>query len=207
MEFWLSYNNNAERLRLPVNPADFEQGLSMSNTSVNITSLGDVNLIGKTGLKSISIESHFPSRYQPYCQYTDIPLPGDCIKMIESWMLTGQPIRLVITGTDINMPCSIESFNHGQKGGTGNEYYTLELKEYRFLTANSLLASAAKKNKTIARQAKTAAKAYTVKKGDTLMVIAKKTTGNSANWKKIASANGIKAPSKISIGQKLVISA
>lgn len=45
---------------------------------------------------------------------------------------------------------------------------------------------------------------YTVKKGDTLIGIARKMYGNSDDWKKIAEANGISG-SLINVGQVLVI--
>lgn len=46
---------------------------------------------------------------------------------------------------------------------------------------------------------------YTVKKGDTLSGIASKFYGDASQWQKIATANGIKNPNALQIGQVLVI--
>ena len=60
MDYYLSFNNNEERLRLPVIPSSFEISIPHQNTTVNITNLGEINLIGKTGLATMTIESFFP---------------------------------------------------------------------------------------------------------------------------------------------------
>ena len=55
MDFYLSYNNNEEQLRLPVTPSDFELSQRNNNTVININALGEINMIGKKGLESISL--------------------------------------------------------------------------------------------------------------------------------------------------------
>ncbi|GBF34148.1 mannose-binding lectin precursor [Desulfocucumis palustris] len=49
-------------------------------------------------------------------------------------------------------------------------------------------------------------KTYTVKQGDTLWALAQKNLGNGTRWREIASANKILDPSKLQVGQKIVIS-
>ena len=48
-------------------------------------------------------------------------------------------------------------------------------------------------------------KTYTVKKGDTLFSIAKSSYGTGRDWQKIAAANPGIEPSKLKVGQQLVI--
>lgn len=52
---------------------------------------------------------------------------------------------------------------------------------------------------------KTATVRYVVKRGDTLTGIAKKVTGSAANFRKIAADNKIRNPSRLRVGQVLVI--
>jgi hypothetical protein len=59
VDYYLSFNNNEERLRLPVIPSSFEISIPHQNTTVNITNLGEINLIGKPGLATMTIESFF----------------------------------------------------------------------------------------------------------------------------------------------------
>lgn len=48
-------------------------------------------------------------------------------------------------------------------------------------------------------------KTYTIKKGDTLFSIAKSNYGTGRDWQKIASANPGLEPSKLRVGQQIVI--
>jgi hypothetical protein len=50
MEFWLQKETDG-KFQLPVNPSQFTVTVSHKNTVVNVIHLGDINLIGKTGLK------------------------------------------------------------------------------------------------------------------------------------------------------------
>jgi len=203
MEYWLSFNNNAERLQLPVNPQEFQLTQGNTNTVVNVYNIGEINLIGKGRLAEITLESFFPAQEYTFCAYTGFPRPYECVAMIERWRQSGKPIRLIITETPINLACAIESFSYKEQDGTGDVYFTLELKEYRFVnvkTTNTTTAATTKREVS-----KTMPKTYVVKAGDTLWEIAKRFTGNGANYKLIAAKNNIKDPSKIYPGQKLVL--
>ncbi len=202
MEFWLSYNNNAERLQLPVNPGEFAISKGNQNQTVNINDVGEINLIGKPGLSTISLASFFPAYNYAFCQYQGFPSPYDCVSMIDSWRLSGKPIRLLVADTDINMAMTIETFEYGQKAGSADVYYTLSLKEYLFLNIGSPTAGTGAAARPIEKET---AKEYIVKPGDTLWMIAKKLTGNGADYAAIAQTNGIKNPNLIYPGQKLVI--
>ena len=48
-------------------------------------------------------------------------------------------------------------------------------------------------------------KTYTIKKGDTLFSIAKSSYGTGKDWQRIASANPGLEPSKLKVGQQIVI--
>lgn len=203
MEIWLSYNNNAERLRLPVHPPSLEISTGNENKVVNINDAGELNLIGRKKLDSLSIEAFFPNRDYTFLQYNNPPKPYECVALIDKWRLSGKPIRVVVTGTPINLSCAIDTFTYGERDLTGDVYYTLELSEYRFLAGQS------KKDEYQAEVTRPVVndppKTYTVKKGETLWNIAKKLTGNGNNYLKIAEKNGLKNPNKIYPGMKLVI--
>lgn len=46
MEFWLK-KSNSDKIMLPVNPESFAFTEKHNNTSVNVNSIGEVNLLGK----------------------------------------------------------------------------------------------------------------------------------------------------------------
>lgn len=210
MDYYLSFNNNEERIRLPVIPSSFELSLPNQNTTVNITNLGEINLIGKAGLATITVESFFPMQEYPFCLYSDFPTPSECISKIIKWKESGKPIRLIITSTPINYAMSIESFTYSEQDGTGDVYFVLELKEYKFIKINTSKTTTTSNGTTIKtpqtkRETKSVATNYVVKSGDTLWSIAKKMTGSGDNYKVLAEKNSVKNPDKIYVGQKLVI--
>lgn len=204
MDYYLSFNNNKERLRLPVIPSSFNITIPHQNTSVDITNLGEINLIGKTGLATMTIESFFPKQQYSFCFYNDFPTPYECIKLLLKWKDSGKPIRVIVTDTPINYAMAIESLTYSEVDGTGDVYFTLDLKEYKFVKTTTVQVGQLKSPQT-KRQTKSTQKEYVVKEGDTLWGIAKKTTGNGDNYKIIAKKNNIKNPDNLQVGQRLVI--
>ena len=210
MDYYLSFNNNEERIRLPVIPSSFEVNIPHQNTTINIVNLGEINLIGKTGLMNMTIESFFPNQQYNFCLYKDFKEPYEYIKQLLKWKNSGKPIRVVVTGTPINYAMAIENIVYSEIDGTGDVYFTLELKEYRFIktpSSNTLTTAngTALTTPTTTREVKSPPDSYVVKQGDTLWLIAKKLTGDGNNYKAIAKKNGITDPSKLSVGQRLVI--
>ncbi|MBC8580010.1 LysM peptidoglycan-binding domain-containing protein [Zhenhengia yiwuensis] len=210
MDYYLSFNNNEERLRLPVIPSSFEVSIPHQNTTINITNLGEINLIGKTGLATMTIESFFPKQQYSFCLYKDFPHPYDCIKLLLKWKESGKPIRVIVTETPINYAMAIESITYSEVDGTGDVYFILELKEYKFIKASNVTTTTTANGITLKvpetkREIKTTPNEYVVKKGDTLWGIAKKVTGEGSNYKAIAKKNNIKNPDSLKVGQRLVI--
>lgn len=210
MDYYLSFNNNEERLRLPVIPSSFEVSIPHQNTTVNITNLGEINLIGKTGLVTMTIKSFFPKQQYSFCLYKDFPHPYDCIKLLLKWKDSGKPIRVIVTETPINYAMAIESITYSEADGTGDVYFILELKEYKFIEASNVATTITSNGTTLKvpetkRETKPTPSEYVVKKGDTLWGIAKKVTGEGSNYKVIAEKNNIKDPDLLKIGKRLVI--
>lgn len=203
MQFWLSFNNFKESLQLPVNPSSFSFVQGMRNTVLSLAELGELNQIGELGLGTIKIQSFFPKHYGPYCEYAAIPDPYEAAEKIKRWEDSKQPIRLIITETNINLPVSIESFEYGEQAKSRDVTFSLDLKEYRFITVKAISDTSSARPSD-----KETPKTYSVKDGDTLWMIAKQTTGNGDNWRNIYDVNqaviGVD-PNSIFAGQELVI--
>ncbi len=207
MEFWLI--QGTEKFQLPIPPKDYTVTKTANNATFNVENIGEVSFIGKSNLTTLpAIETFFPKRNYSFCQYSTFPTPNDCVALINKWINSGKPIRYTVTGTSINMECTIESFEYKEQDGTGDIFFTLELKEYRRIILQTNTATTNSTSKTLKRVVtiKTPS-VYTVKKGDTLSLIAKKVYGNSNRWKDLYNKNKskIKNPNMIYPGQVLAV--
>ena len=66
MDIYLSVNNRADILKIPVLPSQFTISKPQSTETFETVSHGELMLIGSPKLKSISISSFFPIRDYPY---------------------------------------------------------------------------------------------------------------------------------------------
>lgn len=131
MDIYLSINNREQVIKLPVVPETFTINSPQNNEKYNTISQGDIKLIGKRGLKSLTIQSFFPSKDYPFAKDKTY-IGWEYVEIIESWIDREVPIRLIITDTPINMVCSIENFDYGTDT-TGDVNYSLSLSEFKFI--------------------------------------------------------------------------
>lgn len=188
MQVWLK---GSSPLRFPVLPSEYKVSGSKSIETVNINAIGEVDLEGMRGLRTVSFSSFFPQHYNSsYCEFSRIKKPGRYIKQIEQIMSEGIT-RIIITGTPINFSCRISSFDYEENDGTGDISFSISLKEHRkiaitqssIVTEGSQSGSEDASSKDAAKREDTREKprTYTVKRGDCLSSIARKLTGNS-DW-------------------------
>ena len=177
MDMIILWNDNKSNIILPVNPETFEISGSQNNTSLFIHNLGEINLKGKRGLYSITLESFFPNQQYDF-EHSIHHKPYDFYcKKIKSLYEKNTTVHLVITGTDINMFCTIESFNHGEQLKNRDVSYSITFKEYREYNAQKRITTRKK------------ATTYTWKKGDTWSKVCKKYLGSSKTWKTVKASN------------------
>ncbi|WP_144625222.1 LysM peptidoglycan-binding domain-containing protein [Bacillus velezensis] len=184
-EFWISQGK--DRLRLPVLPEQIDISDAIQNDSVKVARFGEITFIDNPGAKEISFSSFFPKKHSPLSEYKGFPSPENAIARIDKWLKSKKPVQFLITGTKINLTCSIEAFSHseGQKD-IGDRDFEIKLKEYRTASPRKIKQKKKTKKK---RPSKSAPKTYTVKKGDTLWDLAGKFYGSSMQWRKIWNAN------------------
>lgn len=206
----LIFNNDT--LLLPVSPSSYEVSNSNNNTKININAVGDINLLGKRGLYSISLSSFFPNQNYYFCETSDLLTPNAYVNKIKGWFENNNILQLIIEDINLNMQCSISDFTYTKQDETGDIYFTISLVEYRKVvqTLTSIVLGVSRINNTNTNTRQTTSQTYVVKKGDCLSTIAKRLTGNSANWRAIYSDNrGVVGgnPNLIYPGQTLTIRA
>lgn len=208
MEFWIQQDNSG-KIQLPVKPSEFTITVTHKNTVVNVIQIGDINLMGKTGLREITISSFFPAKDYHFSNNSSRKEPLTYVEKLESWRKSGSPIRVIVTGV-LNMEATIESFSYGEQDATGDVYYTLYIKEYKKIKtkkATVTIATVKPSTRTTKTAESSSGKTYTVKSGDCLWKIAKQFYGNGAESTKIYNANTdkISNPNLIYPGQVLTI--
>lgn len=191
MQIWLK---GSTPIRFPVLPAEYKIQGSRGIETVNINAIGETDLGGMRGLRTVSFSSFFPKHYDAsYCEFRKIKNPMRYVKQIEQ-IMSGNPTKLIITGTSINFPCRVSSFEWGEDDGTGDIRFSITLKEHRKVAisqsrvvaesqATTQTASEDTSAKDTAKREDTREKpkTYTVKRGDCLSSIARKLTGSS-DW-------------------------
>ena len=132
-----SAGGSDEAIELPVTPGSFEVTNPYNNSTVNVNALGDINMIGKRGLATLKFESFFPAQDYSFIQTTSVKSPYEYVSRIKSQAESGKPCKIAISGTDVSMNVTIEEFTYSEKDGTGDVYFSLSLKEYRYITPQS----------------------------------------------------------------------
>lgn len=127
----ISLSCSGSSMTLPVNPESFSCSVENKNGTVNINNLGEYNMMGKTGLKSITISSFFPAHDYNFMEAGCSSDAYSYVEKIESWRTSGKPLEITVANTPISFPCLIDAFKYGEQDGTRDVYYALSLKEYR----------------------------------------------------------------------------
>ena len=193
------------QMDMPVTPGSYSVACGRRIETINISVLGDVYRPGGRTRFQGSFEFLLPAQDYPWAA-ADRREPQAYLDFFRAWMEAGDAGRMILTGTDVNLPVYIEEAAQEERDGTGDRYLTLTVREYVELTAPSLSSGA----ETKARPAPDGpgdAQSCTVRRGDTLGALCRRYYGNSSAryYKALASYNGIQNPNVIRVGQVLKI--
>ena len=119
---------------LPVIPESYTVNVNNNNSIVNIQSLGDLNMIGKSGLRKIAFSTFLPAIDYPYAKAVDTT---DYINRINSIRTSDTYCHLTITDTIVDFDVTIDSFNIKEGSGVGDINISFTFTEYKHLNADS----------------------------------------------------------------------
>ena len=215
-EIWFKTKDKA--VRLPVIPSEFERVIDAGYDTNAIIGLGDVAVLTSNGLAQLSLSSFFPNNEYSFNEYSNVPKPYDMVRYFKEWKNKGTVVRVILTGTDINQEMYVTNFSYGERDGTGDIYYSMDLLEYRPIIVPTVTENNSNNTQNTNRPTDTnnkndssnKQKTHKVVKGDCLYDIAKKYYGNGNSYPKIKEANKSKYPSLaksnvIYVGMELII--
>lgn len=191
---WLTHDGGSKKIRLPVHPEELSIKDGSQNKTVDIVGLGEIVIKQDRPALVIDFSSFFPIAYFPGIQTEEITPPDTLVDTITSWKNSDKPVQFIVTGTPINMYCTIESFPHYVRGGdVGTQHYSLTLKEYREVSARKVNVEGNKAKVEQKSETRTdnrvTPKTHTVVKGDNLWNLAKKYLGSGSREMEIYNLN------------------
>ena len=202
----LWHNNGEQRIYFTVNPAKITVTRPNENRVKHLSMGGTVNIWGGRGLRTVTLETFLPDSVSPFYGGQE---PERILSMLKNWQDSGDPVRLIISGSDINDAFLIEDVSETLAEGDRDVGLTVTLREYKFKSALAALAGGSGTSSASAgmkrTDERTAAKSYTVKRGDTLWDIAHRFYGSGTQWRRIAEKNGVTNPRTLQIGKVLTL--
>ena len=195
------HNNGEQQFTFTVNPERLRVSRPNCNRVERLAMGGTVNLWGGRGLREVSFTTFLPEERSPFYGGTD---GAEVLSLLKAWQDSGDPVRLIVSGSDINDAFLIEDVSETLAEGDRDVGLTLTLREYKFKSALAALAgeSAAVQKRTDER---VTPRTYTVKQGDTLWDIACRFYGDGTKWRAIAAKNGVPDPRKLQVGKVLTL--
>ena len=163
---------------------------------------GTVNAWGGRGLREVVIQTFLPDTGSPFYSGAD---PQSVLAALRAWQDSGDPVRLILSGSDINDAFLIEDVTETLREGDRDVGLTLTLREYKFKSALAALAGEGGSGTSARQDERVTPRTYTVKKGDTLWGVACRFYGDGPRWRELAVKNGVRDPKKLQIGKVLTL--
>lgn len=176
---------------MPVNPERVTAQTESKTQTFEVIALGDIDIPRGITPARIGWEGFFPGAARQNAVFVKTwQDPKALVSTVSGWRRGNTKTRLLVTETPLNMDCYIAGFEHAWTGGYGDCHYRLDLVEVRELV--TLAEGEQRQQQAAQRPARPAlppAKTYTVRPGDTLFAIAKRTLGSGSRWREIYAAN------------------
>lgn len=199
------FEGNGGSFELPVNPKELAVTQGSGNKTINLLNVGEVVIAGNRGPIKMAVNTFLPASNSPFYKERN---PEEIVMKMKQWKNGRQPLRIIVSGTDINTMFLVENMEEQYREGQLDIYINWNFTEYRVLNvpASATTAFSGNVNSSELKERSGVVKTpkkVTVKTGDSLWGLAIRYYGDGRLWKKIAAANGIANPNRIKVGMVL----
>ena len=202
----------------PVAPEKIVTTIKNQNHTMTLMDGGEINFLRSPGLTELSFTLLLPGREYPFAQYGGGPLtaPGIYIAFLQQIKDQAQPVLLQILrkfaggkriSVDTSGKFSLERLVFTEDAAMGDDVLAeVSFRAYQAAATKVYTVEAAGIKEEKQRDGQAPVKnSYTVQKGDSLWLIAKKCLGDGARWREIAKENHLTDPDRIYPGQVLEV--
>lgn len=197
------FKTDSDVLTFPITPGELSITVGNNNEVVTLINGGDVNILKSPALTEVEFEARFPMRNYPYSRTpSDFQSYFDVFKTLKE---EKKSFRFIVSRTtlrgkrtwDTNLLVSLEDMEINEDADEGDDVLiTFTLKQYKSYGVKTLKSSDGSSDSTTSTsetsrstEGKSTDDSYTVKSGDCLWNISKKSYGDATKWKKIYNAN------------------
>ena len=183
----------ARHLRFPSLPESISFANGSKYATYNILDLGEASFPSGRGCRTVEWSGvlygeAFKNNKLLVQKWKD---PEEVQRLFSEWVEYGTKLKLVISGTPINMDVTLADYKMEYSGAYGNYTYSVSFTEYRDLSVTVI-----KKSTTTTttqpetkRNTKPASTTYTIQSGDTLWDLAYKNYKSGTKYMVIYNAN------------------
>ncbi len=202
MDIYLTYLQTGDTLRFPMLPEKLNIKRGNEFASYTVLTWGDVKIPSGSSLDEVSWSGLLPGYLRKNDSYIKEWIPQlEVYKWLESMKCfrggVSKKMRLLVTGTPINMDVYLQDFSGDMSGGLGDFFYDISLVQARDLIVTSKANDSSDNSSqttiqvttTVDRSEPPSDGTYTVVQGDFLWAIAQKFYGDGSKYGIIYAAN------------------
>ncbi len=193
-----------ERLQFAVNPRDMVIS-QPQNTLSYVTIRGEtVHAARGSGLTQVTLETFLPSEESRFYQGVT---PAEALAMLHRWKTEGGPVRLLISGSEIDELFLITGLKRTLTEGDRDVGVAITLKEYKYITLAEpdVVASQSAGGLYSRADERTIPAVYRTRGGEDLWTIARLCLGDGSRWRELAMINKIADPHNLPAGRELYL--
>lgn len=193
-----------ERLQLAVNPRDIVIS-QPQNTLSYVTIRGEtVHAARGSGLTQVTLETFLPCEESRFYQGVT---PAEALAMLQRWKTEGGPVRLLISGSEIDELFLITGLRRTLTEGDRDVGVAITLKAYTYITlAEPDVVASQSAGGLYSRADERATMAiYVTRGGEDLWTVARICLGDGSRWRELAVKNAIADPHNLPAGKELYL--